>query len=325
MKLSKPALFALVAVLILSAVACNLPSAATPTPAAFPTPDLTLTAIFSVLVTPTPQPQVTATPVQIPPVETADPTVPPLLGTFIPSTPVGATQPPPSPTPAPATPTPSRLMRPGPVVEAIYLQNPPSIDGSLGDWNIAAQTANHVTFGRDRWDNPEDLSARFMVGWDYNYLYIGARVTDEDYIQIARGESLYLGDSLEILFDTDLSLAFERASLGPNNYQLGISPGNPQPGVEPEAYLWYPRDIAGSRNEVRIGARRTDTGYEIEAAVPWTVFRMTPVAEMNYGFVFSVSDNDRDDQLDQQTMVSNVSVRRLSDPTSWGNLTLRSP
>lgn len=328
MNIGKRILTAAAAFILLGGAACNLPSVAAPTPFAFPTPDLTLTAIFSVLVTPTPPVVITATPVQIPP--TSDqaafpsPTVPPILGTFIPETPISTTQAP-APSPIPATPTPARQLRPGPVVEALYVQNPPAVDGSLNDWTIPFQTANHIVFGRDRWDNAEDLSSRFAVAWDYNYLYLAARVTDEDYVQNARGEDLFLGDSLEILFDSNLAQDFELQRLGPDNYQLGISPGNPEPGENPEAYLWYPRDIAGRRPEVRIGAQRTSVGWDVEAAVPWSVFGTAPQADMTYGFVFSVSDNDRTGQVEQQTMVSNVSTRRLTDPTSWGNLTLRVP
>jgi hypothetical protein len=327
MKNRNRTLSVIAAVLILAGIACNLPAASTPTPFTFPTPDLTMTAISPPTLTPT-QPQlITATPVLLPgtaAVETATPTIPPLLGTFIPGTPL-ATQPAPSPTQIPATPTPARLMRPGPVVEAVYFHNPPALDGNLGDWSVPMQTANHIVFGWDRWDNADDLSARFMTGWDYNYLYLAARVTDEDYVQNARGESIYLGDSLEILFDANLASGFEDTSLGADNYQLGISPGYQEPGQSPEAYLWFPRDIAGSRSEVRISARRTDTGYEIETAIPWTVFRISPQVDLVYGFVFSVSDNDRTGQLDQQTMVSNVSGRRLTNPTTWGNLILRAP
>jgi hypothetical protein len=312
-------------VLILTGIACNLPTANAPTPFVFPTPDLTLTAIYSVLITPTPPLLVTATAVQIPPTSETSPTVPPILGTFIPETPILPTLTTAPPTPVPLSPTPARLMRPGPVVEAPYMHNPPSIDGNLNEWSIPLQTANHIVFGRDRWDNPEDLSSRFMVGWDFNYLYLAARVTDEDYVQNARGEDLFLGDSLEILMDNNLARDFDVTRLGPDNYQLGISPGNPEPGQNPEAYLWFPREKAGSRPEVRIAAQRSAVGWDVETAIPWSVFDLAPQAEMNYGFVFSVSDNDRTGQVDQQTMVSNVSTRRLSDPTTWGNLTLRSP
>lgn len=320
-----------VVVLLLAAagLACNLPAATSPTPFVFPTPDLTLTAIYSVLTTPTPLAVHTATPVQFP-TEMPASTTPPILETFIPETPVQAapTTQAPAPTETPTATSPpaaTQALRPGPVVEAVYLHTPPGIDGNLNEWSIPSHSANHITFGANFWDNPEDISARFMVGWDFNHLYIAARVTDEDYVQNASGEQIYLGDSLEILLDRDLAGDFEETSLNGDDYQLGISPGQSEPGQNPEAYLWFPRDKAGPRPEVQIGARRTDDGWDIEAAIPWGVFELQPRAGGYYGFVFSVSDNDRTGRLEQQTVISNVRTRSLGNPTTWGNLMLGQP
>jgi hypothetical protein len=328
MKSNIRTLAVLAAVLILTALACNLPTAGAPTPIAFPTPDLTLTAIYSPLTTPSPPAVITATPVQLPgtgPEASPTPTLPPLLGTFIPGTPLADSPQPPTPTVEAATPTPQQRLRPGPLVEAAYLHTPPTIDGNLGEWNQPLLPADHVSFGFANWSGSSDLSARFMIGWDYNYLYIAARVTDDVYVQIARNENIFLGDSLEILFDTNLAQGFDVTTLGNDNYQLGISPGHRSPGNEPEAYQWYPRHLARSREGVRIGARGTADGYEVEAAIPWSIFEMTPQAELAYGFVFSVSDNDQPGEMEQESMVSNVSGRRLTNPTTWGNLILKTP
>jgi hypothetical protein len=320
---------ALVTLIILSTtLACNLPSGASPTPFVFPTPDLTLTSIYSVLITPTPIVVNTATPVQLTSQPTAaeSPTMPPIMGTFLPATPlVTDTAPAPTPTTAPPNPTSGPQLRTAGTVEAAYLNTPPTIDGNLGEWSLPWNNANHVTFGADRWDNPEDLSSRFMIGWDANNLYIAVQVTDEDYVQNAQGENLFMGDSLEILFDANLHGDFNSDNLNDDDFQLGISPGYTEPGERTEAYLWFPRDRAGSRSEVRTAAVRLDEGYQVETAIPWSVFDTIPQENRSYGFVFSVSDNDRTGQVDQQTMVSNIRVRRLSDPTTWGNLTLTRP
>jgi hypothetical protein len=43
---------------------------------------------------------------------------------------------------------------------------------------------------------------------------------------------------------------------------------------------------------------------------------------MRYGFAFAVSDNDNPNANEQQSMISNVPDRRLTNPTTWGNLVL---
>ncbi len=283
---------------------------ASPTPFQFPEPNLTATALFqqpTLTIPPSVTPPIiqTATPVE------ASPTFE-LAATALPTL-----------TPGAGSQTPSQ--RPGPSVEAFYLASPPNIDGQLDEWNLIPVLANSVVYGSSAHSGLADLSANFMVGWDENYLYLAATVTDDVYAQSAGGRQLFRGDSLEILLDTDLSSDYFVAGLSPDDFQLGISPGSAAPGQSPEAYLWYPRSIEGSRPEVKIAARATSEGYQIEAAIPWKVFEMNPVEGRRYGFGFAVSDNDNTAADVQQSMVSNVPTRRLTAPTTWGNLVLRRP
>ncbi|MBN2149049.1 MAG: hypothetical protein JW726_16815 [Anaerolineales bacterium] len=325
-------------VVLCSILACSTPTAAPPTPP-FTTPDLTLTAIFSVLyITPTTSPPTLPPPptdTPVPPAFTETATLIPsvtedILGptltsivqtqTAIASIPPSST---PTKTPIPASATP--MARPGSTITAAYLDDAPEIDGKLGDWNLNSYSVLAVTYGNNLWDNEEDLSATAMFGWDEDHFYIASRVTDEDYVQNAGGKDLYLGDSLELLLDTDLLADFYVNSLSPDDFQLGISPGSPEPGDDPESYLWFPRAIEGDRDEVEVAALRVDDGWNVEAAIPWDVFEMEPVAGRHYGFVFSISDNDRTGKKEQQTMISTIATRKLTDPTTWGDLILGKP
>jgi hypothetical protein len=49
---------------------------------------------------------------------------------------------------------------------------------------------------------------------------------------------------------------------------------------------------------------------------------MAPVSGNHYGFALSVNDNDDPNKNVQQSMVSNVPGRHLTDPTTWGDLQL---
>jgi hypothetical protein len=50
---------------------------------------------------------------------------------------------------------------------------------------------------------------------------------------------------------------------------------------------------------------------------------MSPAKGQVYGFAISISDNDKKDQNVQQTMISSVSTRWLTNPASWELLTLK--
>ncbi|MEW6716114.1 MAG: sugar-binding protein [Chloroflexota bacterium] len=330
MNLQKLKITLLLSVFLIATLACELPGISAPTPFVFPTPNLTLTAFFSQDTAVVPPPTVTPTGIGGP---TASPTVeategaPPLILTptftltSTPSQPTATSTSTPPPTVSYAGPG----MRPGPSVAAEFLGSPPNIDGYLDDWTLKKYNVEYVVWGKGNWDDAQDLSARLMVGWDNKALYIGVKVKDERYAQIAHGMYIYKGDSIEVLLDTDVSGDYYLAKLDSDDYQIGVSPGSPAPGKNPEAYLWFPRSVEGPRSQVEIGTIKTDNGYHIEVKIPWSVFGVTPAKGMHFGFAFSVSDNDKAGAEAQQSMVSNVSTRVLTDPTSWGDLTLTKP
>lgn len=319
--------------LIFAILACNLPGATAPTPFVFPTPNLTMTALFD----PTRLPEATIT--LLPPLIQTATTAP--GGGQTPS-PAATATPEPSPLPSdtlsPPVPThtltntvvPTQSfagpgMRPEYGVSAVYLSTPPSIDGRLADWGLEAYIVQDVVYGAAQHAGLADLSASMMVGWDETYLYIGVEVTDDVYVQNASGVELFKGDSIEMLLDTDVSGDFYLTRLNEDDFQLGISPGSPLPGDNPEAYLWYPASLEGRRTNLIIAAQAVETGYQIEAAIPWSLFGITPHEGRHFGFALSVSDNDVAGDKVQQNMVSNVPTRALTDPTTWGNLTLVKP
>ncbi len=115
---------------------------------------------------------------------------------------------------------------------------------------------------------------------------------------------------------------YESAELSDDDFQLGISPGRPHVGSGQEAFLWTPGHLRGVQKNIRIEARQESGMYRVEAAIPWSVFDMEPVAGKHYGFALSVSDNDDGDGGVQQSMISNLPERYPRDPTTWGDLEL---
>jgi hypothetical protein len=73
---------------------------------------------------------------------------------------------------------------------------------------------------------------------------------------------------------------------------------------------------------VTIGSVSSSGLWRLEAAIPRSVLGITPYKGMHLGFAISVSDNDNPG-TQQESMVSNVPGRMLTDPTTWGDLVLK--
>lgn len=222
--------------------------------------------------------------------------------------------------------------RKGVHIEAVRLDDKPVIDGVLDEWKLDRYAVENVVFGKKNWSGKDDLSGKAMFGWNAQFLFIAVRVWDDVHMQSASGKNLYKGDSVEFQLDIDVPGDFYLEALNRDDFQVGISSGAPPSSgssdieAPTEAYLWYPERLAGALgNEVKIGVVYVDDGYKLEAAIPWSVFGISPKAGQHYGFAFSISDNDNTSRSEQQTMVSLVPGRMLTNPTTWGDLELVRP
>ena len=145
---------------------------------------------------------------------------------------------------------------------------------------------------------------------------------DDNYVQKSTGQAIYLGDSVEVLLDTSVQTDYWYQALNWDDFQIGISPGNPDIGTNPEAYIWYPWSIDGPTSEVTFGVKPNTGGYRVTIAIPWSLLDVEPYEGMHLGFAASVSDDDSGTGGKQQSMVSSTSARVLTDPTTWGDLIL---
>lgn len=294
--------------------ACTLPGADSPTPFAFPTPDITLTAMFAETeteaapdatsrVTSTPNPRVSAT---VTPEdgeatnEPGQPTVEPTL------------------TLAPGTVD----TRPnGQPIEAAALSSPPTIDADLSDWSGRGRSFSAIVFGASHWSGASDASATYHIGWTTSALYVGVQVTDNAFVQVSSGSLMYKGDIVELQLDGNLAGDYFSNALTGDDYQIGLSPGNFS-NLSSSSWRWYPRGTHGLLSNVTLEAAQTTNGYIVEAQIPWSVFGVTPSSGDRFGFALSVSDNDLAGAPVQQSMISTVSSRTLTNPTTWGTLVL---
>jgi hypothetical protein len=212
-------------------------------------------------------------------------------------------------------------------VEASFLANAPTIDGNLSEWSgtIAASSSNRV-YSVAGWDGSADCTAVWQLAWDNGNLYVAVSVTDDTHVQTASGNQLFRGDSVDMQFDTVRDADFG-AGLSPDDFQITLSPGD-FAGSGPTAFRYQGTasgailDAPGG-NIVTVAAQKTSSGYTLEAAIPWSDLNMEPGAGLTIGLSLNANDNDTPGTAVQEVMMSHMPNRTLTDPTTWGTLTLK--
>jgi predicted small lipoprotein YifL len=322
---------ALILLTIMALAACTLPGPLPQPDQTSPTPNLTMTALFSTPL-PTQPGQATATfPAVItatPQATTSNPTQA-STATSKPPVPSATNVPPTAVPPTKTSPPPTATLdvshRSGTSVEAATMKTPPTLDGGWTDFPVHDYAIPFTVYGKGSWKDSNDLSASYRIGWDKNNLYVAVKVRDDIYAQAATGADIFKGDSLELLLDTNISGDFFVQQTNSDDYQLGVSFGKPDVNGTHEAWLWQPANVAGSRTQVKVDSTRNETEHltRVEVIIPWSLFGVTPKTGMHFGFALSVSDNDDTTKNVQQTMISTAANRGLFNPTTWGDLVLK--
>ncbi len=208
---------------------------------------------------------------------------------------------------------------------AAVLTPPPKIDGDLQEWTFLPYPAAEPIEGQANWEGPNDLAATWNTAWDVENLYLAVDVNDSTFVEVSRGANLDQGDSVEIWLNTQLA-GSSLPTLGPDDYRLGLSPGNlKSPVGGPEAYLWLPAELARSLPESQVAARLSSSGYTLEAAIPWRIFGVTPGAGLSFGLALALNDDDTPGTAGRQTRVVNHKSQKLDDPSTWSVLVLDNP
>ena len=201
----------------------------------------------------------------------------------------------------------------------------PTIDGSVQEWDggVAATSSIRV-YSRNDWDGTDDSEADWRFQWDEQYLYLVVHVTDNIHVQTESGASTYLGDSLEVQFDTEREKDYE-PSVSPDDYQIELSPGDF--GAIPAEAIRFRGDGNNTLPEapghnIIVASKRTNDGYILEARIPWADIGVTPSQSLVLGANFNVNDNDTPNSARQEAMYSNIGTRSYRNPTTWGTVTL---
>lgn len=209
---------------------------------------------------------------------------------------------------------------------ALRATTPIIIDGNAAEWvGLPVFSSPHIVFTGDSWDGSDDLAASWQMAWDDTALYLMVNVADDIHAQNQLGNQTFRGDSIELQIDADRAGDFG-PSLSPDDFQIALSPGDFN-NVPPSAFRFQGTSggsmlDAPGPHSIMVAATPSETGYLLEAAIPWRDLNISPSAGLVIGLAVNVNDNDRPGTAVQELMKSSAPDRRFGDPTSWGTLTL---
>lgn len=177
---------------------------------------------------------------------------------------------------------------------------PPAVDGALDRLNkLAGQQvltpAKHTVYGKEKCSSSEDISGVAVLGYDREFLYLGATVTDDRLDQAYTQCNLWKGDHIMLV----VQYPYLPGTAEKNLFAFGFSPGN-FAGNPPEAWVFRPEGTPTA--SIRVAARNDGTGYRLEAAIPWKIFGAPP-PEIHDRLRFDVLLSDTDSG-EQDTMLS---------------------
>lgn len=157
-------------------------------------------------------------------------------------------------------------------------QSAPEIDGDLGD--MAGAALAQVS-SSDRWqgrtDDDGDSSATVYLSYDDDNLYVGMEITDQTVVcNIAPDDVRGFHRSDAVFISVDPSGDSQDTS---TVYQLGVFPCTTE-GFGAVAARDADADqgpIAQTAPDTRVASARTESGYTIEASIPWREMPSAPV------------------------------------------------
>jgi len=203
------------------------------------------------------------------------------------------------------------------VVSIGRISKPLMLDGNLKDWpvdttSIVLGSANNGVRRRGSiWTGTRDLSAIVRLAWDDDCLYVAADVCDDDMVQATRLSDVYLGDSLELFFNTH-----------PQQHRLDgfwhIAIAPPFKSGEPFRVFGAQKEFEGIESKTQIYTN----GYTLECRIPWkNLTGFVPSIGQDLGFQMILIDRDGKTTKSRQAWYP--SALTFAQPAHMNTLILR--
>ncbi len=161
-------------------------------------------------------------------------------------------------------------------------------------------------------DNPRDLTARWRANWDDQNLYIWIGIVDETHVSDSK--QLWADDSIEIYIDADASRSESYDQF--NDFHLSFQLGNSTIATGEKT----PKDRI---KNIKYSIKQVPSGYQFEAAIPWTTLNIVPGAEHSLGFDIQINDDDNGGARDAKISWNANRDVAWKNPRIFGQLILQ--
>ena len=215
----------------------------------------------------------------------------------------------------------------GSIVAACTVNNV-NIDGDFSDWS-GVKVLEYDTEVFPEQTTAADLKAAWQVTWNKDALYLHARVQDPSVqsVDVSQPSQFFKGDSVSFEFGPDPRELGPTAGLRNGkdlHLMIGVAPDGPLASANPARSGQF---VAGGLvGAVEAQGKEIDGGYELEAAVPWSVLNVdNPLQGQVFGMNLNVSDAVRDGAWQLGTMISSNPDRTAANqarPGTWQRLVL---
>ncbi len=226
------------------------------------------------------------------------------------------------------------------IVERVAPHLPVEIDGDTREWALRELPADRILTlsrqdqllpGREaRWSGPGDLSARFILAYDDDNLFIVGLIRD-DSLTNENPPMWWQGDSIEFFLDTriDEPEGSDPPSLfSDDDYQIFLMPLNPR---RPWG-IWQQGGIieqSSSRFEgVKVAWTTMEGGYQFEAKIPLVHFKhleTTPGTEIGLNLAINDIDGEQDGDNEHAYIMWSGREPPVQSPANFGRVRFRDP
>ena len=218
-------------------------------------------------------------------------------------------------------------LHPIPHWKAPRLKAAPAMDGTGAGWeNVRAQAISPADLVQGKVANEADSSARFRLGHDGTFLFVDVEVTDDVIVSNIAPNDIkghWRSDSVEICLDP---MPGAEDTMG--CYKVGIFPfdssGRVRGARDADAHQGLIEETAPG---TRLAAKRTVSGYRVQATIPFKEIGISPRKLKRIGFNIIIYDGDKRDAAPGE----NINKSRIAwaprsgvqgRPEDWGRIDL---